>query len=176
METPLYQSGYDTEASVLDDNADETEASMPSPPGAKRVAHIILLGESQRGKTSMVKYLNSQPIPSSHKATLCMDTTRISCWWGASPDRNEKLVTLWDTASSSRFLNSVKKYARRADGAIILANEGDDVSKFREMVNPKIPVLVASNLDYEPIHQQCDLYYTNSSYDIPLRILVRRLA
>ena len=80
------------------------------------VLKIILLGETNVGKTSFVsKYLKHE-VPQSHKATIgaAMTTKQIDI------SGFETQLNIWDTAGQERFNSLTTIYYRGSDIAIIM--------------------------------------------------------
>ena len=77
---------------------------------------IIMLGDSQVGKTSILHMYQKKHFNQSHISTIGLDfiTTKYT-----TPEGHSATVMLWDTAGQERFKNITYSFYKNADGVIV---------------------------------------------------------
>lgn len=88
-------------------------------PAMKKPDHrfkIIILGESNVGKTSIIRKYKTDEFQDSILATIGVDTvTKI-----ININNNSVLLNIWDTAGQERFFSITKSYYRNADAILLV--------------------------------------------------------
>ena len=76
---------------------------------------IIIIGDGEVGKTSILKYFDKGKAPSAHIRTVGVDyITHLT-----QREGNDINVKLWDTAGQERFRTLTYQFYKQADGIII---------------------------------------------------------
>jgi|LakMenE18May11ns_1017448.scaffolds.fasta_scaffold9827383_2 Ras-related protein Rab-1A len=85
----------------------------------KRKMDIIIIGDSQVGKTSMTKQYDKKTFNKEAISTIGVDYINKKFKPKADPEK-EIQVKVWDTAGQDRFRNLTYQMYRQADGIIIV--------------------------------------------------------
>ena len=87
--------------------------------------HIIMLGESQVGKTALVKRYHDDTFTSQHLTTLGIDfiTKEIK-----RSETETLIVKIWDTAGQEKFRTITKSFYKLADGILLVFDLTDSES------------------------------------------------
>ena len=86
---------------------------------------IIVLGESQVGKTSFINRFNTGSFERDTLTTLGLDFVVKEM---TLEDGTKVKVKIFDTAGQERFRNLTKNFYQKADGAILMYSETDEDS------------------------------------------------
>ena len=119
----------------------------------KKKMSIIVIGDGEVGKTSLLKAYDEKKFTNQHVKTVGVDFIRKNVEIEGVPVE----VKLWDTAGQERFRTITYQFYRQADGIILafdLTNENSfrnvrvwlqSIYKFCEVEKPKI--LVGNKVD-----------------------------
>jgi small GTP-binding protein len=114
----------------------------------------MLLGDSQVGKTSLLKNLRGDPVPTSHMPTIGIDVKM--CTFNVD-DRTVK-VQVWDTAGQEKLRTIPKMYYAHSEGFILVyditdadtfRNIGYWVEQIRSYKDDAMKLLIGNKSDLE---------------------------
>eukprot|EP00826_Nyctotherus_ovalis_P035378 TRINITY_DN3037_c0_g1_i19.p1 TRINITY_DN3037_c0_g1~~TRINITY_DN3037_c0_g1_i19.p1 ORF type:complete len:200 (+),score=38.87 TRINITY_DN3037_c0_g1_i19:189-788(+) len=83
----------------------------------KTKVHIIMLGETHVGKTSLVKRYDNDTFTLQHLTTLGVDFISKEV---ANTDTQLITAKIWDTAGQERFRTVAKSFYQQADGVLLV--------------------------------------------------------
>ncbi|KAJ7999855.1 hypothetical protein DPEC_G00198730 [Dallia pectoralis] len=78
--------------------------------------NVVIVGNSSVGKTSFVKYFQSNEFSTDHTATIGIDTSIQSLTVDGSP----VTLQLWDTAGQERYHSITRQVFRKAQGLLLM--------------------------------------------------------
>ena len=119
----------------------------------KRKMDIILIGDSQVGKTSMLKQFDKKQFNKEAISTIGVDYINRKFKPKADPEK-EINVKVWDTAGQDRFRNLTYQMYRQADGIIIVFDKTkkDTFAGVRQWIQsiyknakPSLPLILVGN-------------------------------
>ena len=86
--------------------------------------NIIIIGDGEVGKTSMLRYFDKRKAPAAHRRTVGIDYITHE----TTVDGNPVQVKLWDTAGQERFRTLTYQFYKSADGIIVAFDLTNQVS------------------------------------------------
>ena len=86
----------------------------------KKVANVILLGESRVGKTNLRNVFTGQGFNPNTMETLGIDCTEKNCQPTQEPTTPPINVKFWDTAGQERFKSITRQFYRQCDAALVI--------------------------------------------------------
>jgi len=117
---------------------------------------LLLLGQSQVGKTTLLFRMSNAELPTSINATIGVDFTRSTVY----VNNEAYSVILWDTAGQEKYSKISKNFLRKADGAIFVfdvtsRDSFDAIDKWIESIEDvsferKIPYIIIGNKTDRP--------------------------
>jgi small GTP-binding protein len=102
-----------------------------------RVLKVLIVGDSQVGKTSLVRRLVDDIWSSQHRATVGVDFALYQCRMapcaadiaeGFAPPRAPVKVQLWDLAGQDCYSHLIRVYVKGAHAAIVVIDSSNDES------------------------------------------------
>ena len=119
----------------------------------KRKMDIIMIGDSQVGKTSMLKQFDKKQFNKEAISTIGVDYIFKKFKPKSDPEK-EINVKVWDTAGQDRFRNLTYQMYRQADGIIIVFDKTkkDTFAGVRQWIQsiyknakPSLPLILVGN-------------------------------
>lgn len=87
----------------------------------KRKMDIIIIGDSQVGKTSLLNKISGRQVNKAAIATIGVDSVNLK--HDPKDGGGEVIVKLWDTAGQDRFRNLTYQLYRQADGLLLVMDK-----------------------------------------------------
>lgn len=91
--------------------------------------NIMMIGDGEVGKTSILKWYDKRKFNQAHIRTSGLDQISVT----RTIDGNEFKVVFWDTAGQEKFRTLTYQYFKNADGIIITF----DLTKSESFLNVK---------------------------------------
>ncbi|EQB61493.1 rab family gtpase [Vairimorpha apis BRL 01] len=144
---------------------------------------IIILGESNVGKTSIIRKYKTDEFQDSIMSTIGIDTVTKMI----NINNQSVLLNIWDTAGQERFFSITKSYYRNADAILLVfdlsvENTFNTVDRWYNNIKNEtenVPLFLIGNkkdLVSDTIEKNMKFYYTSAKFGLNVEKIFEDMA